>query len=199
MNVIVSAVYTVCYLAFSVWQCRKLKLKLRELVIGGIACALTVLLSSIYIPLPTGAVVSIGGKLPLILIAFLLDYRFGIAAGWLSGLLCLMLVPAWAPVHWAQVFCEHLVCLSCLGYAGIFGAKSKGRILAGASLAMALNLLGHVLSGAVFFAEYVWEGWNVYAYSLVYNLSGWVPETALTLLVVSLLPMQTLKKALNSK
>lgn len=197
MNGIIAAVFTVGYLGFSLWHCRKYRPQLRELVISGIACALTVLLSSIYIPLPTGAVVSIGGKLPLILVALLLDHRLGILSGWLSGILCLILVPAWAPVHWAQVFCEHLVCLSCLGYAGIFGADTKGKVLAGVSLAMLLNLAGHVISGAVFFAAYAWEGWNVYAYSLVYNLSGWIPETALTVLAVVLLPMKTLKRALG--
>ena len=57
---ILVAVFTVAYLAVTVWLCRGLKLSARNLAMGGLACALTLILGSIMIPLPTGASITCG-------------------------------------------------------------------------------------------------------------------------------------------
>ena len=49
---ILVAVFTIVYLAVTVWLCRGLKLNARNLAMGGLACALTLILGSIMIPLP---------------------------------------------------------------------------------------------------------------------------------------------------
>ena len=40
----------------------------------------------------------------------------------------------------------------------------------GAILYIVVRYTSHVLSGAIFFAEYAWEGWGAWPYSMVYNL-----------------------------
>ena len=62
---ILVAVFTIVYLAVTVWLCRGLKLNARNLAMGGLACALTLILGSIMIPLPTGASITCGSWIPL--------------------------------------------------------------------------------------------------------------------------------------
>ena len=61
---ILVAVFTIAYLAVTVWLCRGLKLNARNLAMGGLACALTLILGSIMIPLPTGASITCGSWIP---------------------------------------------------------------------------------------------------------------------------------------
>ena len=64
-TLIITAVFTIAYLAVTAWLCRGLKLNARNLAMGGLACALTLILSAIKIPLPTGAAITCGSWIPL--------------------------------------------------------------------------------------------------------------------------------------
>jgi len=194
---IITAVFTIGYLAITAWLCRGVKLNAKALCLCGLVCALTLVLSSVMIPLPTGAVITCGSWIPLVLLALIFDYRLAFLSGWITGILIIILIPAWQPVHWAQVFVEHLVCFSCLGYAGIFGNHKRGHILAGMLLAIFLKFWGHVLSGVIFFSQNAWDGWGAWGYSLTYHLSSKVPEGIITMVIVSLLPLGTMRESLN--
>lgn len=124
---ILVAVFTIVYLAVTVWLCRGLKLNARNLAMGGLACALTLILGSIMIPLPTGASITCGSWIPLMLLAVVCDKRLAFVSGWVCGILAMVLIPAWQPVHWAQIFVEHLICFSCLGYTARSVRTSAGR------------------------------------------------------------------------
>lgn len=192
---ILVAVFTIVYLAVTVWLCRGLKLNARNLAMGGLACALTLILGSIMIPLPTGASITCGSWIPLMLLALVYDSRLAFVSGWVCGILAMVLLPAWQPVHWAQIFVEHLVAFSCLGYAGVFGSDKKWKVLAGGLLAILLRFVGQVLSGVIFFSQNAWDGWSAWGYSLTYHLSCKIPEGILTLVILMILPLNTLKKA----
>ena len=192
---VVVTVFTVCYLAVTLWLCRGLKLNARNLAMGGLACALTLILSAIKIPLPTGAAITCGSWIPLMLLALVYDSRLAFVSGWVCGILAMVLLPAWQPVHWAQIFVEHLVAFSCLGYAGVFGSDKKWKVLAGGLLAILLRFVGQVLSGVIFFSQNAWDGWSAWGYSLTYHLSCKIPEGILTLVILMILPLNTLKKA----
>ncbi len=191
-----TALFTLAYLGVSAYLCRGYRPQTRDLALGGIACALTVVLSLLRIPLPTGASFAVGATIPLMLVGLLRDYRLGILSGWVAAVACLILVPAWAPVHWGQVFSEHLVCLSSLGYAGIWGRTGLKK-WGGVALALALNWTGHFLSGVVFFGAYAWAGWSPWGYSLVYNLSQCAAESLLAVVALALLPLNTLAQAMQ--
>ena len=181
---ILVAVFTVAYLAVTVWLCRGLKLSARNLAMGGLACALTLILGSIMIPLPTGASITCGSWIPLMLLA-----------GWVCGILAMILIPGWEAVHWAQIFVEHLVCFSCLGYTGIFGTDKRWKILCGGILAIFIKFWAHVFSGVIFFSQNAWDGWGAWGYSLTYHISSKIPEGIFSLVILMILPLGALRKA----
>ena len=170
---IVTGIFTVGYLAVTLWLCRGVRLDARSLALGGITCALTLVLASLYIPLPTGSTITAGSMLPLMLLAVVYDYRLTFLTGWITGILALFLIPTWQPVHWAQIFVEHLL---------------------GMALAIFLKFTGHVLSGVVFFSQNAWDGWGAWAYSLTYHLTSKVPEGIATGAILLALPVTLFKK-----
>lgn len=192
---ILVAVFTIVYLAVTVWLCRGLKLNARNLAMGGLACALTLILGSIMIPLPTGASITCGSWIPLMLLAVVCDKRLAFVSGWVCGILAMVLIPAWQPVHWAQIFVEHLICFSCLGYTGAFGTDKRWKILCGGVLAIFIKFWAHVFSGVIFFSQNAWDGWGAWGYSLTYHLSSKIPEGVLSLAILMVLPLSALKKA----
>lgn len=196
---VLTGVFAVGYLGVTAWLCRGLRLNTQSLCLGGLCCALTLVLASIYIPLPTGAAITAGSMLPLMLLAVVYDYRLAMVTGWITGILAMLLLPAWQPVHWAQIFVEQLVCFSCLGYAGLFGREPRWKILCGAALAIFLKFTGHVLSGVVFFSQNAWDGWGAWAYSLTYHLTSKIPEGIVTTAILLALPMSLLAKAVKGK
>lgn len=185
------------YQAITIWQCRKIKLTIRDLAVGGMICALTMILETIMIPLPTGATITCGAMIPIILLAITYDYRLAMICGWICGVLAVFLLPNWQPVHWAQIFVEHMVCFSCLGYAGIFGGEKRFKVLCGILLAIMIKIFFHVLSGVVFFSQNAWDGWGAWGYSLAYNLSSTIPEGIATIIIMLLLPLKSIKKGLK--
>lgn len=196
---VMTAVFTVCYLAVTAWLCRGLRLDARSICAGGITCAVTLVLASIVIPLPTGAAITAGSMIPLMLLAQIYDPRLAFVTGWVTGALALFMVPAWQPVHWAQIFVEHLVCFSCLGYAGIFGRDRKWKLLAGVFLAVFLKFTGHVLSGVIFFSQNAWDGWGAWGYSLTYHLTSKVPEGIATAVILAALPLNSIQRAVKAE
>lgn len=100
----ITAVFTVAYLAVTAWLCRGLRLNTRSVCYGGLTCAATLVLGSFLLYLPTGAAISPGSWIPLMLLALTYDWRLACVTGWVTGILAIFLIPAWAPVHWAQVF-----------------------------------------------------------------------------------------------
>ena len=192
---VVVTVFTVCYLAVTLWLCRGLKLNAKSLAMGGLVCAITLILASIMLPLPTGAAITCGSWIPLMLLAAVYDYRLAFVCGWICGILSIFLIPAWQPVHWAQIFVENMVCFSCLGYTGIFGSDKRWKLLCGGLLGISLKFWAHVFSGVIFFSQNAWDGWGAWGYSLTYHLSSKVPEGIVSLSILMLLPLGALKKA----
>ena len=193
----IATVFAVGYFAVTLYLCRNFKFNTKAICIGALGVGMTILLASIMIPLPTGAAVSCGSWIPLMLIAIVYDYRLSMISGFACGVLALFLLPGWAPVHWAQIILEHMIAFSCLGYAGLFGNKKRSRILWGIALAILLRSIAQVLSGVIFFSQNAWVGWGAWGYSIGYHISCKVPETIVTVAVLMALPLQHLAKTLK--
>ena len=191
--------FVVLYYAATLCLLRGIRFTVKELCLCGIAIAMTLVLDSIRIPLPTGATLPLCSPLPLMVLSIVTDYRLGIVSGWVCGVMAMLLVPAWQLVHWGQFFVEHLICFSCLGYVEVFGKESRWKILCGLLLASCLKICGHLMSGVVFFSQNAWDGWGAWGYSLVYNLSQNVPLCVLCGIIVMALPLKTLRKAANGR
>lgn len=78
----VAILFAVGYLLATVWLCRGIRLTARDLCLGGIVCAMTLVLATIRIPLPTGSNITCGSWIPLMLLALLYDYRLSMLSGW---------------------------------------------------------------------------------------------------------------------
>ena len=196
---IITAVFAIVYLLTTIWLCRGVKLDARALCLGGVVCALTLVLASIRIPLPTGSTITCGSWIPLLLLALVYDYRLAMMTGWVCGILVMILIPGWQAVHWAQIFVQQLVCFSCLGYAGVFGTDKRWKMLCGMVLAVFIRCCGHVLSGVIFYSQNAWDGWGAWGYSLAYNLSSRLPEGVLSILIGLLLPIGLMRRTLRRK
>ena len=197
MTLTIPTVFTVGYLLITLWLCRGLRLNTRSLCYGGLMCAATLVLGSFLFYLPTGSAISPGSWIPLMLLALTYDWRLACVTGWVTGILAIFLIPAWAPVHWAQIPVEHLVAFSALGYAGVLGSDKKWKVLCGVLLAILLRFMGQMLSGVVFFSQNAWDGWGAWGYSITYHLSCKIPEGIATTLILLDLPLNTIKKAIG--
>ena len=195
VSALITVVFTVLYFACSLLYLRGLKIGTKELCVSGLIIALTLILESVRIPLPTGTTTSLCSPVPLMLLAVLWDGRLALVSGWVCGILAMFLIPGWQPVHWGQFFVEHLVCFSSLGYAGLFGHDRRWKVLCGLTLASLLKLTGHVLSGVVFFSQNAWDGWGAWGYSLTYHISSKIPEGIFSLVILMILPLGALRKA----
>lgn len=185
----VAAVFTVGYLGTTLWLCRGYRYTARSLCLGAIVIAATCVLSCIYLPLPTGASITAGSWLPLMLLALTYDYRLAMLSGMVCGALAPLILPGWSLVHWAQFFLEYLTIFSCMGYAGLFGRSSRSRLVLGVAAAVLLRIAAQTISGAVFFGAYAWEGWGAWGYSLVYHLTAKIPEGILSALILLKMPL----------
>lgn len=196
ISAVITAVFAVVYLLATGMLCRGLKLNTRALCLGGVICALTLVLATIRIPLPTGSNITCGSWIPLMLLVLVYDYRLSMLTGWVCGILAMILIPGWQAVHWAQIFVQQLVCFSCLGYAGVFGSDKRWKAVCGMALAVFIRCCGHVLSGVIFYSQNAWDGWGAWGYSLAYNLSSRLPEGILSILIVSLLPLKLMRRTM---
>jgi thiamine transporter len=108
---------------------------------------------------------------------------------------------------WWQPFMDYILAYALVGAAGFFSApvrkyldKEKtvpalSMIGVAVIIGAALRLIVHVLSGVLFFSEYVPEGQNMWVYSIVYNSSYMVPS-AIAVTLVALIVVPVLHKAL---
>ena len=81
--------------------------------------------------------------------------------------------------HWVQVILDYPLAFAMLGLAGSVKNLQLGSILGAAG-----RWLCHVLSGAIFFAEWVPEGWsNAWVYSAAYNGAYLLAELILCIIL----------------
>ena len=199
ISVTITAIFTIGYLLVTFWLCRGCRFNARNLSIGGMICALTLVLATIRIPLPTGSNITCGSWIPLMLLALLYDYRLAMVTGGVCGILAMLLIPGWQAVHWAQIFVQQLICFSCLGYAGVFGSDKRWKAVCGMTLAVALRCISHVLSGVIFYSQNAWDGWGAWGYSLAYNLSSRLPEGIISIVIVTILPLHMMRRLLKKE
>ena len=167
----------------------------RVLAECAVMVALSTVLSLVKVwEMPLGGSITLLSMLPVMLIAIRHGTRVGTftafvyAAGQLFlGLSSLM---SWGmtPAMWiGSVTFDYLLAFTLLGLAGVFKKHGLPGALAGIVLACALRFISHFISGAIFFAVWCPEGWNVVLYSVCYNGGYMLPELVLTVMGASLL------------
>ena len=140
------------------------KTDVRALTYGALCMAMSFVLSYIKLwSMPLGGSVTLASMLPLLWYSNRFGVRNGLIAGAAYGLLQLIQKPE--IYHWAQVLLDYPLAFGMLGLAGCVKNLQLGSILG-----VAGRWIMHILSGAIFFAEWVPEGWsNAWIYSAAYN------------------------------
>ena len=137
--------------------------------------------------MPQGGNVSLA-MLPIFVVALRRGVVPGILAGAIYGVLDFMMAPFF--VHWAQLMLDYAVAFGALGLAGLFSpawnrAVAEGRtargvwtaVIPGIAVGAVARWAVHVVSGALFFAEYAPEGQPVILYSVIYNATYMLPSS----------------------
>jgi thiamine transporter len=166
--------------------------RVKALVEGALCVALSVVFSCFKLfAMPQGGSVTLD-MAPLLYFAYRHGFKWGVAAGAMSGLLQLSFFGY--IVHPAQAFLDYILAQACIGIAGLF----KSRPVIGAVLAGTSRCVCSIVSGVIFFASYAPEGQNPWLYSTIYNATYSIPNIILSGAVALILWKKLGKKDLKA-
>ena len=131
--------------------------------------------------LPNGGSITMGAMVPMLWLALRRGPKIGITIGIIYGLVQLATIPK---IYYpTQALLDYPLAFGCLGLAGLF----KNHPIPGVTVAILGRLIMHLISGAIFFAQYAPVGMNPWVYSTLYNGSYMLPELAISIIVIYLL------------
>ena len=191
---------------------RKVKFTTRLIAQIALAIALATVLSMLKIfRAPFGGSITIGGMVPIILMALVYGTEVGFVTGFLFGIVDLMLEPY--IVHPVQLLFDYPFAFMALGLAGYvrnsswaknFIENAKSRVtseitenMPATVVAILGRLVCHFISGVVFFAADTPNGMSVYVYSLLYNGSYLLFDAIICMVIIFFLPVGQLRKMLR--
>ena len=160
----------------------------KRLVTSAMAIALATLTSFITIfKMPMGGSVTLFSMLFIVLIGYWYGIKTGLTAAIAYGVLQLLLDPYILNIP--QVLLDYILGFGSLGLSGIF-SKSKHGLVKGYIIGVIGRFICSFLSGWIFFAVYTPDFFNsAILYSVVYNGSYIGLEAVVTLVVISLPPV----------
>jgi len=177
---------------------RRIKLDAKIMSRIGIALALATILHLIKIvDLPNGAgSINLGSMVPILIISFIYGPEIGMLAGFLFGVIYLILSPY--ILHPIQVLFDYPLPFMAIGLAGYF----KNKKLIGAFIGMFVRFIFHFISGVLFFGQFAPDGWSPTLYSLIVNGSVVGGNLIVVLVIIALLPLNRIiekSSSLHSK
>ena len=172
---------------------RHVHLSTRTLVNMSLMLAITVVLHQIKLfHMPQGGSVTAGSMVPLLLIAYRYGAGIGSLAGFLYGLIDLLLNPF--IVHPVQVLFDYPLPYMAMGLAGLWSKH----LYVGTALAFIGRFFCHFISGIVFFASYAPSGMSPVLYSMAFIASYLLPEFIICCLILKLLPLRLIMRSMKS-
>ena len=174
----------------------------RSIVYAAICIALAFGLSYIRMfKAPYGGSITLASLLPIALYSYMFGTKKGVLCGAVYGLLQSIQDP-WI-VHPIQYFIDYIFAFGMIGlFGGMFRNIIKNKMLA-LSLGLLVGSIGryimHVLSGAIYFGEYMPEDFtNVWVYSFTYNALYVFPDIAISMVAgILLLTSKTIEHQLD--
>lgn len=155
--------------------------------------AMTIVLNQIrFFKMPQGGDVGFGTMIPLILLACCYGGHITLLAGFICGIIGLMMDPYF--YHPVQVLFDYPFPYMAMAVVSIF----KKRIILGTIVAFFVKFLFHFISGVVFFGSYTPEGTSTVMYSAIYNGCTVVPEMIICCLILYFLPIERIIKAMQN-
>jgi thiamine transporter len=149
------------------------------------------LISKLYLPflhLPQGGSITLASMVPLLWFSLRRGLRWGVEAGVVYGLVHMVIS---GDIYYpTQILLDYPLAFGALGLAGAF----QNHPVIGAGVGIAGRFVCHFISGVVYFGQYAWEGWSVYAYSAAYNATYLVPEFVVSAIIIYILLRTNLLK-----
>ena len=187
------------------------KFSTKDLTVGAVCLALSFCLSCFGYKMPQGGTITPSAILPIALYC----YYFGFGKGCIVTIAYTLLQFMQNPyiLTPAQVFLDYFAPYLALCATGIFSfninkyknamqkdkpLSAHGGLFGGIGIYIAIRYLSHVLSGAIFFGEYAWEGWAAWPYSIVYNSYVLIDTLIVVLVAIALLSNKAFNKYMAS-
>lgn len=188
----VLALLGVLALILGMLRVRRIEFSIHLIVNIALMLGLAIILHQIRLyHMPQGGSITLGGMVPLLLLAYRYGPGIGALGGFLFGLINMIQDPY--ILHPVQVLFDYPLPYMAMGLAGLF----PQRILPGTALAFFTRLICHVISGVVFFASFAPAGQSPLVYSLIFNGTYLVPEFIICTVILRLLPLERLLAAMD--
>jgi len=170
-------------------------MKTKKLTLSAVMIALSLVLSLVKVyQLPLGGSITLFSMLPVCAISVCYGVKNGLFVSILYAFLQVAVdlssLMGYGMTALTWVGCllfDYILAYGILGISGIFRKKGTIGITSGIALACVIRFISHFISGAIVFAVWCPDGWNVYWYSVVYNGSYMLPELILTVIGAVLL------------
>ena len=184
------------------------KIETRKLTLSAIMIALSAVLSMVRVfELPLGGSITLLSMLPVCTIAICYGTKWGMSCSILYAFVQIALdigklmgYGMTAAIWIGCLVFDYILAFGGLGLAGLFSKKGPIGICTGIFLALFVRFISHFISGAILFAQFAPEGWNIYLYSLCYNGSYMLPELIITMIgAVLLFRLPQVKKLIQNQ
>lgn len=160
------------------------KTDVRAVTISALMVALATVLAMIRVfTMPQGGSVTLFSMLPIVVCGYLLGTRRGIMAGFVLGLVNLILGPY--VIHPVQMLLDYPIAFGAMGLSGLVRDRKNG-LTKGYLLGVFGRYVCAVLSGVIFFGEYAPENFNALTWSLWYNITYLAIEGIITIIVINI-------------
>lgn len=185
-----------------------MKIETKKLTLSAVMIALSAVLSLVKVyELPLGGSITLLSMLPVAVIAICYGTRHGLFCSALYAFVQIAMdagkLMGYGMTAGTWVGCllfDYIIAFGALGLAGLFRKKGTLGMCLGICLALVIRFISHFISGAIVFAVFAPEGWNVYLYSLCYNGSYMLPELIITLVgAVLLFRLPQVNKLISEK
>lgn len=185
-----------------------MKMETKKLTLSAVLIALSAVLSMVKVyELPLGGSITLLSMLPVAVIAICYGTRWGMFCSTLYAFVQVAMdigkLMGYGMTAGTWVGCllfDYIVAYGALGLAGVFRKRNILGMCVGIMLALVIRFIAHFISGAIVFAVFCPEGWNVFLYSLCYNGSYMLPELVITIVgAILLFRLSQVKKLIGEK
>lgn len=171
------------------------KTNTKRMVLTALLISLATVLSIIkVIKMPLGGSVTLLSMLPIAMLSIEYGMKWGISSAFLYSIVQLCLdfgeVLSWGltpMVLIGTIVFDYVLAYTALGISGAFRKKGVKGICIGIFIALLIRFISHFISGAILFASWCPEGWNIVLYSLCYNGAYMLPEMIFTMIGASVM------------
>jgi thiamine transporter len=144
--------------------------------------------------LPQGGTVTLCSTMFLVVVSYWFGVSTGVLCGFVFGLL--QMIFSASLVHPIQILLDYPLSYAAFGLGGLFAGKKHG-LQIGYVVGCLGRFAANFASGVIFYSDYAPEGQSAVLYSAVYNATYVGIEMVMTIIVLSLPPVQNAIKSVR--